>query len=450
MAMKRPNEIEAPRTAPISNVILSGLIVWSLILACSIGARGNLNLGHYLNRWIDSPFALVPSLPALTGHLKRIGALLGLTFVLIFSGRSALRLARIISDNVWEELALSMGLGYGIWGTGLLILGLTGAWRRPIFFTLVIASFILAVADRIRRRALHAPNSAQVFRSRTALDRVYVAALVLVTLYVLRYALIPETFFDALQYHLALPSLYIERARIFATPENSYSGIPALPQMLYGLTLAFDKWGITASVLHWSMSLWCAVALIGLSVRLKRPEAGFLAAAAFCLTPVAIGESFRVSVGLEWAFLELCMLTALLAALSKKRGTTERIGWLTLCGVFMGFAMSTKYPAWLLPLALIPAMLLTDSSRPAAEKNEPLAKISMKECGIVIGIAGLCLSPWIVKNILFYHNPLYPFFQELFAPGSPYMPDWRQINTGGRDYGALFTMRGLLHYASHP
>jgi len=66
--------------------------------------------------------------------------------------------------------------------------------------------------------------------------------ILLIWLSVLAYTLIPETFYDALEYHLSLPNLYLLHGRIIPTPENSYSGSPGLPWMLYGWTLAFDSW----------------------------------------------------------------------------------------------------------------------------------------------------------------------------------------------------------------
>ena len=164
---------------------------------------------------------------------------------------------------------------------------------------------------------------------------------------------------------------------------------------------------------------------------------------------MVIRESFQVSVGLEWTVLQLCALTALLALLSKERGTNVRRTWLILCGAFMGFAMGTKYPAWLLPLTFLPAMLMKDSIQPPQLTENSFFRLSMNECGLLLGSATLILSPWIWKNIWFYHNPLYPFLQGVFAPNSSYLPDTRQINTAG-SYAALLSFRGVLHYLSHP
>ncbi|MBI5883211.1 MAG: hypothetical protein HZB91_08910, partial [Elusimicrobia bacterium] len=50
-------------------------------------------------------------------------------------------------------------------------------------------------------------------------------------------ALAPEIYYDSLNYHLALPNLYLLKGRIVATPHQIFSGLPFGGQMLYGLAL---------------------------------------------------------------------------------------------------------------------------------------------------------------------------------------------------------------------
>lgn len=448
--MKPPKKPQAPPVRPAPSLpgwALAGLALWAAATVAYLLRSGDLRLGRDLGRWLASPFAVIPTLGASVGDLKRLVALGGVTLILLAAGRRALRLLKVDLNDPWEESALSFALGYGLLGSLLFLLGLAGVWQRAVLLAALAAALLWAAIElRLYSRESRSSPAGPTGRP-TTLDRVCAGALVFGWLYVVRYALIPETFYDALHYHLALPSLYLQAGRIFATPENSFSGIPGLAQMLYGWTLAFDHWGITASLLHWSQAVWVAVAIVGLSRRLGRPQAGPLAAAAFGLMPVVLGESFRVSVGLELTLMELCQLTAFLAALSKDRGTPERRGWLVLCGSFLGFSMGMKYPAWLLPLVLLPGMALTRRERDA---NAPGASLGMRELGTVLLVAVLFTAPWVVKNLWFYHNPLYPFFHEFFAPKAEYMPGWRQISSAGTDINTFLSMKGFAHYLAHP
>lgn len=423
-------------------LIVAATAVWAVVVVGRI--IGGLNFGHYFDQWLSSDFSIIPTAHASVGHGKHLLAAATITLSLLGIGRLILQAVRFVAHNAWEEAALSFGLGYGFVGTLLLLLGLSGFWSGRFLTALLAALGLVGVAGL--RKLFGSVQSAfqRTITESSRLDAFTscgVMFIVLVWLYVLRYALIPETFYDALLYHLALPAQYLLHGRIYPTPWNSYSGVPALPQMLSGLSLAIEPWGIAASIMHCSILLWCCVALIGLGRRLGRLQAGILAAAIFTATPVVIGESFRVSVGLEWALMELCCLTAILAITEEQSGPSKAA--IILAGCFLGFAMATKYPAWLLALAVVPPLAAGRLSTAEDRKRLMMRLLALS------AIAFIFISPWVFKNIFFYGNPLYPFFQEHFSAKDAAMPDWRQISMAGTDLRQLFTPGGLWDYLTH-
>jgi hypothetical protein len=422
-------------------LIIAATTVWTIVVVGRI--IGGEEFGRYFDRWLGYDFSVAPTAHASAGHLKRLLTAGTITFSLLGVGRLLLRASRFVAHNPWEEAALSFGLGYGSTGTLLLLLGLFGFWSGGILTALLAALALVSIVglrDLVisMRRALANTKVA----GPDALSSCAGALVVLIWLYSLRYALIPETFYDALVYHLALPAQYLLHGGIYPTPSNSYSGIPALPQMLSGLALAVEPWGIAASILHSSLLLWCCVALVGLSRRLGRPKAGVLAALIFAATPVVMGESFRVSVGLEWALMELCCLTGLLAVSEEQ--SDSAMPAVVLAGGFLGFAMATKYPAWLLAFAAVP--LLAGGRLPAVEERRNFTTRLL----VCAAIAAVLIAPWVLKNAYFYGNPLYPFFHERFAAAGAAVPDWRQISAAGTDLRRLFTPAGFWSYLKHP
>jgi hypothetical protein len=420
--------------------IVAATTVWAIVVIGRIA--GGQDFGRYFDRWLGFDFAIIPSAHAAAGHLKRLLAAATITLSLLGVGRLLLRASRFVMHNPWEEAALSFGLGYGFVGTLLLLLGLCGFWSGGLLTALLVALAVVSVAGLREmfmsvRRAL-----AQTRAKPGALGSCAGVLVALVWLYSLRYALIPETFYDALVYHLALPAQYLHHGGIFPTSSCSVSGIPALPQMLSGLALAIEPWGIAASVLHSSLLLWCCAALVGLSQRLGRPKAGVFAALIFAATPVVVGESFRVSVGLEWALMELCCLTGLLAVAEDQSGSP--VPAVILAGCFLGFAMATKYPAWLLALAAIP--LLAGGRLPAVEER----KHFMTRLLVCAAVAAAIIAPWVLKNVYFYGNPMYPFFHERFAAAGADVPDWWQISAARTDLRRLLTPAGFWNYLIHP
>lgn len=434
---------------PLGGIVF--VLVWALIVLVWFFYKARIPFAPIIDKWLASPISIVPNPEAALRHAKHLLALAGLTTALLGIGHRLLRLAGVQFNNGWEELSLSFGLGYGAAGTFLFLLGLAGLWPRNFLLALLAGALILAILE-CKVYYQRAEPQIDPAAARFTIPALYgFLGFIVIWLSILRDTLIPETFYDALQYHLGLPSIYLLNERIIPTPENSYSGIPGLPQMLYGWTLALDPWGITAYLLHHSMVLWVGAAMIGFCRRLKLNEAGPLAAAFFFIVPVVLIETFSISVGMEWALMELCWFIALVCALMEAPGTALRTRWLVASGAFLGFAISTKYQAWLLPAAIIPLLFIKFPSANRDADSVPLNGATAKEVLMVLSVAALCLAPWGAKNIWFYKNPLYPFFHEFFVSKAEYMPNWRAMMAGGMAKGhGLPDLAGLLHYAAFP
>ena len=76
----------------------------------------------------------------------------------------------------------------------------------------------------------------------------------------------PEIFYDALVYHLALPDLYWMRGGITPTPENLYSGLPLQASMLYALALPLGGDGL-AHFVGWAFGVGSALLVFVLGRR---------------------------------------------------------------------------------------------------------------------------------------------------------------------------------------
>lgn len=454
--MKRPKRhrtVETPESTPAYPLTgIVAVLAWTLIVLAWFFYKARIPFEPIFNRWIASPISIVPNLEAAIRHAKHLLALAGVMTALLAIGHRLLRFAGFRFNNIWEELSLSFGLGYGALGTFLFLLGLAGLWSRNLLIALFAAALVLAVFEGRDYYRRSEPFPTDLAASRFTIPALYaILGFVVIWLSMLRDTLIPEAFYDALQYHLGLPSIYLLHGKIIPTPENSYAGIPGLPQMLYGSTLALDPWGITAYLLHHSTVLWVGAAMIGFCRRIRLNSAGPLAAAFFFIVPVVLIESFSVSVGMEWTLMELCWFIALVRALMEMPGTVDRTKWLILAGAFLGFAISTKYQAWLLPAAMIPLFFLKFPSLNRDPDSVQLNSATVKEVHLVLFVAALCLAPWVAKNILFYKNPLYPFFHELLVSKAEYMPNWRAMMAAGMAKGhGLPDLPALLRYAAFP
>ncbi|MFH2201696.1 MAG: hypothetical protein ABIJ96_01135 [Elusimicrobiota bacterium] len=416
---------------------------WFLLLA--LYSLHGYPWSNLLQSWL--PAALGVSWGIIAGHGLRLAALAWISGVLLGTGELALCRLRLDGQNPWERGACAYALGYGLWGTALFLLGLAGLWLRPLLPALLCAASIPAYLG-LSGLAARWRADGGLFPAGLGF-RLAACALAAVWLLHLPSSLMPETFYDAQGYHLGLPELYLQRGRITPTPENSYSGIPSIPMMLFGLGLTLDRWGMAAQLVHSSCLLWAGLAVAGLTRRLVKPEqagAGWAAAAVFALTPVVTSESYRVSVGLEGALFYTLCFSALAAASAAPAGRGRR-DWLLLCGCYAGFAMASKYPAWILPGVLGAGMFYQRFRR--MDKGE--AGFTVRDFALVAAASLALLAPWVGKNIAFYDNPIYPFLHERLVPDSFFLPDWRTLSVSDMKVReVLLTAHGLKTFFLRP
>lgn len=432
----RPSNLRVP--APLFLALLS-----TFLIAVSWKAATGIPWAALCSDWLAGSWNPFPSAGASLGHLKTILLSVGMTLALIGYGSAALRPICPKSLTGWESLGFSFAFGYGITGSAWLLLGLAGMWNLPFMTALAALGAVRGAVEVRGALAALVPAGTSEPKDRTG--QFLVSLVIFAWVYNSRFALVPETFYDALIYHLGLPNQYLNAGRILPTPENSFSGIPSLPEMVNGWSLSLDRWGTTAGLLHSSTSLWVSALFIGSARRMGRPLAGPLAAASFCLCPVVLAEGFRISVGLESALMQVCFFAAAMGVVLEP-DPRERFRWSLLSGLFLGFAMATKYPAWLSALALLPLMRFSMNVDAGGEKS-----ITPRECLGIVAVASLVAAPWVLKNYAFYGNPVYPYFHEWVGPAASIMPDWRQIGTPSLDWRTRFlTLQGVWGWLTHP
>lgn len=238
-------------------------------------------------------------------------------------------------------------------------------------------------------------------------------------------ALVPVAKWDALTYHLGGPQHYIETGHIASFPENHFLGFPQFVEMLYLWLLLLAR-PQAATVLHWTFGFLLILQLIGVSRRLQRPAAGWLAAAILLTSRSVWGE-------LGWSYNDLALMALITGALILLQALPEvggprRRAFFIWTGVFVGLAMSTKYTAAgsAIGVAVLVVWLL--------RREPPLA--ILKSLLLVTGVALLVFAPWLIKNALLGGNPLSPFLGG--TTGFDELDQWYYLRPGsGLDPGTL-------------
>jgi hypothetical protein len=366
------------------------------------------------------------------GTTASVAWLLALLFAAVGAGRVLLRLARFDCAHLEEELLLSLGLGLGALSLGTFLLGLAG--KLHLLHDRRILGCAAAAAGAAHWFA--APFRPALLSGRqTGATKVIVSLIAALAALNFLGALGPEVLFDSLVYHLGLPKLYLLNGKLGPTPHNVYSGIPFNGEMLYALGLASGG-EMTAKVFPWVIGLASAMAVWLVAAEGEGGETGPLAALIFYSIPMVADTTWHAYVDLNWCFyvlLAFCVLAT---------GPTERRGGIAaalLAGTFAGLALGTKYTA----VVAIPLTLILYWRRAVA------GELSYGKCLSLAAafafMAALVFSPWLLKNRLFYGNPVFPFFNEAF--GGRFQVDWRGLaaDAGARSAaGMLESLRLFL------
>ncbi|MBN2329303.1 MAG: hypothetical protein JXR73_19335 [Candidatus Omnitrophica bacterium] len=232
-------------------------------------------------------------------------------------------------------------------------------------------------------------------------------------------SLMPPTQSDGLRYHLSVPKLYLEHGGFYSIPNIAFSNFPFLIEYLYAIPLAFGL-DSTPKMIHASFFLLTIRLIYDMGRRMGCGRSGMYGALLFASVPFA-------SIFASWSFMEmgLTLYTLLTLALcldameeeKKGAGAASRRS-IVVCGISGGFLLSCKYTA-LAPLFLFFLMLAWPG---LSVSWKGVQKKLMR--AILFGIVVfLVASPWFIKNIVLWGNPVYPFAGGIFPT-----PNWSRFN----------------------
>lgn len=384
-----------------------------------------------------------PDAGQLGEYIVSVSAFLWLLAAGLASGAYALRRLGFRFHNRWEAAGLSLAAGWG--GTALVILalGLLGLWRVWLVYGLLAVWSVFLAA---KWRAVLEP-----FRSEeppwTASEKALAGALALLAGACFVGTFIPEFFYDALVYHLALPKIFWRHHGLVATPWNLYSGIPSLVEMLYAAV--YPLGGVSsAHMVHWSLWGAAAVLIVGLGTRFWGRRAGLTGAVIFYCCPLACILSWKGAIELGWTFFQLASICALaIRCADGEESPGGRLRWTLLSAFLCGLTMGCKYPAWPFAGAAL-ALLVHHLIRVEKAPREAWSR----EAGLWLAVCAAAVCLWPAKNVLFYGNPVYPFLNSWF--GGETGPNIRELvsaSGGGRNpLHILGSWDGLRSYLMHP
>ncbi len=205
----------------------------------------------------------------------------------------------------------------------------------------------------------------------------------------------PPLHYDALNYHLTLPKTYLINEKIGDLDWLVMSGMPQTTEMLY-LNMMAIAGESSPLLLSCFFGIFTVIGLVGFIKDKLDNESAWVGAGSLI-------SGYTLASSLAWGYVDWlsCFFgLGTIICLDHYRLTGNR-KFVLIAGIFAGLALSTKYPAGVLFLAGL-FVLIWHSWR---------MKTKFIPVFIQFGL-GMCIFaiPWLLKNVIFTGNPLYPFF----------------------------------------
>ena len=317
-------------------------------------------------------------------------------YVFWFSGFRLLR--RLCGSRLELDApgSAALEIGFGAALAMFAMLGLATVGLLKPWCALVILLCGALGTHRAFLRSLH--ERVRELRSVGPLAGACLSAIAVVTF--LR-ALAPSTAQDALIYHLTIPKTYIASGGLQFLPGNAYAQFPQNMEMLFALALLLDG-DTLANLFHWLFGVTSALGCASLAGRLTRKPVGALAACFFASVP-------SVVVVAGWAYVDLAVVHYVIAstlcfAVAHESG---RRSWWVAAAVLAGVGVGCKYTAGIQGIFLAVAAFLC--ARPRG------LRAAVLEAGVVCAIVGALAWPWLIKNVYYTGNPIFPFAYGIFG-----------------------------------
>jgi 4-amino-4-deoxy-L-arabinose transferase-like glycosyltransferase len=337
-------------------------------------------------------------------------------------------------DNEFVSFLLALGLGTGSLSLLLFGLGMVEGFSLPVMLVLFVGG--IGAGGRAVFQCLTGVcgEFAGMF-SRLGVYRLWIALIGLVALLNGLAAATPPIDIDVLNYHLAVPHIYVLHHRMLQIPGIYFSYFPLNIQLLYVPCLVLGS-PEAAQLLHVMFGLATMCTIGWLAHRFHGLNTAVLAALIFYVlldvqmeTPVA-----RIDLGVSF----YALLAFLCFTLARDN---QRSCWLVLCGIFAGLCAGSKYTGLIVPLLMLVLLFLFQSSALSITRRT-------KHLFIVAIVASLIPAPWYIRNAVWTGNPLFPFFTEFWGQGFLSTEQIEMIQAGNWQYAPI--PRTFLNFLFSP
>jgi len=223
-------------------------------------------------------------------------------------------------------------------------------------------------------------------------------------------SIVPPVSRDALIHHLAIPKLYLRHGGMFEIPAFSYSYYPMNLDLLYLVSLYFKN-DILPKFIHFAFALATVSMIYQYLKRQINTQYALLGSLFFLSIPIIVCQSSTVYVDLGL----VCFLFAAITYLFQWIKDDFKFKYFIVSAVFCGLALGTKYNG-LIGLLLLGLFVPFVYARYHSGDSSHTGKALGYSAGYIF-IALIVFSPWMIRNVIWTGNPVYPLYQSVFNSG---------------------------------
>jgi hypothetical protein len=289
---------------------------------------------------------------------------------------------------------MSFAIGLGLLSAIDLLLTAFGAYRTTPVSAITVTLGVLGAALLLVQQGFPKLPS-------RSLNLALVTLLVVLMLGIAACALAPETQFDALNYHLGFPLVWLRTGHLTFLPWQIPAVYAFVGELLYGNAIALAG-TIAAKVVNLGYLVILLAATVDLGRRLYGGRAALVGALALIVCPLIIWEGSTADTDLiTAAYVVLTVDVGLMYARAPSRGAAG------LCGLFLGFGIAAHYTSgFVLPAIL--ALLVFGPRQPSLRARLPDV--------LIVGVlAGLPSLPYLVRAVVLTGNPFFPYGYGVFG-----------------------------------
>jgi hypothetical protein len=310
------------------------------------------------------------------------------------------------SEQQQQPAVFLLGLCVGVFATATSVIGLVWSVGTG---GLLIAGLITMVAVLFACRR---------FRFGLAVTPGTIAILIPL-LPILAWAVfVPPYKWDDVAYGVALPRDYARAGHFFYNDDyGPYSAFPSNYEALTTATLVLFKSAGAMICLNLLFAIGLAASAVLCCRMLRAPKLSSPLAVVLVLsTPVVWAGVTMVKNDVANAFFQCLAIVACIRYVS----VPARLS-LVLAGMFLGIALGIKYSSlqFALCLSACVAIFIAGAHSPARKKWGDIAIFALSVV--------LWACPWYARNLIQFHNPLFPFFNDVLHANNAFGPEQSAI-----------------------